>query len=144
MDPNFFDANFWKPSIMHHHAKELDYVGNFDTSFIYYFERGHVFTYSKMTSTNLCKCDFSNYPFDQHVCKLFVGSTTDTMEHLVFRSSFNVDTRLQNVIQYDITYKPLVEIKEGYEVVGQNVSVAGVDILMKRYLLLLYTFQSST
>ena len=102
-------------------------------SFIYYFKRGHVFTYSKMTSTNLCKCDFSNYPFDQHVCKLFVGSATDSHKHTLFKSSFEVDARLQNVIQYDLTFKPLLEMKEGYEVLGRNISVVGVDIVMKRF-----------
>ena len=117
---------------MHHHAKELDYVGNFDSSFLYYYTRGYVLTVSKITTKNLCKCDFSNFPFDEHTCKLFIGSATDELRDLEFTSHFEVDRRLQNVIQYDLDYRPMEEMKTGYQTVGLNVSVVGVDIYMSR------------
>ena len=85
-----------------------------------------------MTETILCKFDFSAYPFDSHVCKVMLGSSSDDISHVVFTSHFALDKRLQNILQYEVRFEELEEASKPYKLSHLELSVTGIDIYLRR------------
>ena len=59
--------------------------------------------YIESETTFSCKMDFSNYPFDKQKCFFRIGSTSFTMNKMVFNGTANHLVNKQRPLQYKVS-----------------------------------------
>ena len=94
-----------------------------------------------------CEMDFGDYPFDVHLCRVLVMSFRDNSKMQKYHASSIKATPIgiKKVLQYDISYEHLTEKDMKIFLEGDDRSVTGFGITMKRRILpiLINTFLST-
>ena len=81
-------SNFWIPSFVYPQVKTLGDRGNDVHMQESLMKEGKIFVDRDWSLVMLCQLDFTNYPFDSHVCPFQIISQYDGVETIQTKSTF--------------------------------------------------------